>query len=399
LPVTPLRLFEEDNQSRQHELVLDRRGISRPLPTPLPVSVRTDEPYDLRWVTEVRVDDWPVAQQVDVATRVLRAPANSVRIADGGPAYLCPARSAFGRENLRSLTQRPSLARLTLFEQLAAMTESREWTISASDKGTYAIQSALLFGSEQRFAESIEDPDVRRALYLFLPDSQSGLQLDGRRYVTVSEIQGAVVDRSRLDELEERGVLTRGFALKCARCRQTAFYDLDSFGRKFVCNRCRFAQTHGRAQWMSGDPVWRFGLAEVVFQFLRHHGDLPILTAARHVERRRSPKSQVFEIELQSPDGIRSEHDFVVCVGGRVALGEVTSKDRLEQAAKREVERFKRLGEVAELINAREIVLGTSSEAFAPRTVARARAILNSPWRRLVILQGVVPGVAIPTST
>jgi hypothetical protein len=289
LPHQPSRLFEEDAQGQPGELVVDLAGNSQPISTPIPRRVRSADPFELRWITEVRLDDWTPASHNRLAPQILTAPRNSVRLAETGPAYLCPAHTSFGREGLESLTSRPTLHRLDLLEQIQKAISADGWKATPSDKGTYAEQTALLFGGLDSLWDALLQKPTRALLDCYV-DKQVGRRFpDGRTYIRVEDAPSGV-DVELLQRYELLGIVRRGLALKCERCRQGQFCELENVGRTFRCTRCGLDQIHGPEHWLGGPwPEWHFGLAEVIYQFLQHDGDIPLHAARSSLTAHRSP--------------------------------------------------------------------------------------------------------------
>ena len=188
-------------------------------------------------------------------------------------------------------------------------------------------------------------------------------------------------------------MLSRGLALKCARCRQGGFYPLRAVSESFRCSRCGLSQRHGVEHWLGGtEPQWHFGLAEVVFQFLEHDGDVPLHAAALVMEDAVLTANVAFEIELYDEEGTKSEHDLFISLGSHFVLGEATSTDRLESSLKEERKRLRRLGRVAELLGARTVVLATAAPAFAQKVREDANSLVAAPWRRVRLIEGLQRG-------
>lgn len=387
LPHQPSRLFEEDAQGQRGELVLDLAGHSQPLSTPIPRRVRSADPFALRWITDVRLDDWTPMNHNRLASEIIKAPSNSVRIADTGPAYLCPLHTTFGREGLESLTSRPTLHRLDLLEQVQKALAADGWQAKPSDKGTYAEQTTLLFGGlDSLWNALLEQPT--RALFDGYLAGEVGRRFRDRTYLRAEDTP-AEVDAELLQRYEVAGVLRRGLALKCERCRQAEFYELETVSRTFRCTRCGLSQMHGPGHWLGApSPEWHFGLAEVVYQFLQHYGDIPVQAARHLLQVSKQPAAVAFELELHDAEGGKSEHDLVLTRGSRLLIGEATADDRLGKPCK-EVERLERLALVADKLEAEAIILATTKPRFAEITVRRARAIVEKPWRPLKLIEGL----------
>ncbi len=257
-----------------------------------------------------------------------------------------------------------------------------------SDKGVYAEQSAILFGGLQDLRTALMDIETRAVLETFR-DGEAGRRFRDRTYIRVEDLIGHDA-RNVVTRLERSGVLSRGLALKCVRCRQGDFYPLGALSESFRCSRCGLSQRHGMEHWLGGtEPQWHFGLAEVVFQFLEHDGDVPLHAAALLIEDAVLPASVAFETELYDKEGTKSEHDLLISLGSQLVLGEATSTDRLGSSQKAERRRLKRLGLVAELLGARTIVLASAAPAFAQKTREDAITMLDAPWRRIRFIEGL----------
>ena len=316
--------------------------------------------------------------------------------------YLGPGVAAFRYASLEAQTLRPKLAPLPLLDQVqAAFPDAAGWQAEFSDKGIYVQQSLSLFESDGELLTALAG-DRAQLLTVFTFDDRRALGWklnDGRRYLTFEDLRAVA---SSIDagpvivELEQAGVLNRGLVLACSRCRAKSFYFLADVGDQFSCPRCRLRQQLTQAGWMGGDePPWRYGLAEVVFQFLKHDGDLPLLGAygfARTLGAGRARGDQrklqiTSELDVFSPDGTRSELDIVVADGHELWVGEATTQRRLETSGAAELERLERLRSIADVLRARGVVLITSA-AWNAATLGRARATFPSLWPQLEVIEG-----------
>lgn len=223
--------------------------------------------------------------------------------------------------------------------------------------------------------------ETRRALEL--SDFENLLGLDAAH---------ALVDRWRSTEALQLGAI-----LKCRRCRQATWYDVEAFGRSFRCARCWLEQRGDRFSWLGKpEPQWSYRLDEAITQFLIHDGDLSIVAAAQAIENSDQPIDCAFELNLRrDSDDSASEHDIFLSEGARLWVGEATRSARLETAKAGEDLRLERLRAVADLLGARYVLLA-SSTAWDPRTRKAAEHHFPSAWPELKWMTDV-PWLPRPT--
>jgi hypothetical protein len=132
-------------------------------------------------------------------------------------------------------------------------------------------------------------------------------------------------------------------------------------------------------------------LAELVYAFLENNGEVPVLAADEFFAAPRRPGEDVevaFELDVFSPDGAKSEIDIAVRQGPNLWLGEATTKDFFERAARKERERLERLSAVVELLAARGVLMA-SSTTFRAATTTRIRTVFSGSWPSLHIEERV----------
>jgi hypothetical protein len=196
------------------------------------------------------------------------------------------------------------------------------------------------------------------------------LSQDGRRYLTWSsfeKIVGTEVAGEHVQRLLEAKALERGVILKCERCRQQAWYDLERLSDTFRCGRCRVSQPVEK-HWVAGhEPIWYYRLAEVVYQFLVHDGDLPLLAVAEAFDET-APLQQSYELEVHPPTGKSLEFDIFVAERSRLWIGEANRTGEFDTA------RIEKLLEVARTFGAHGMILATRRATF-PQTTRKAISV------------------------
>jgi hypothetical protein len=158
-----------------------------------------------------------------------------------------------------------------------------------------------------------------------------------------------------------QGVLRRGLVLKCRRCRQAAWYSVGAVGEKFECGRCHLEQIPDRHSWFArNEPVWSYGLAEVLHQFLEHDGELAVLAVHDEFEPSDRPLARGFELELTPPHGEGFELDIFSADGDRLWVGEAKTSGRVESG------RLPFIAELASLLAAYGVLLASSKARWPP---------------------------------
>jgi hypothetical protein len=395
LPPEPSRLYEREGEGRPFSVALHERRAPQ-LPTPIPRAIAADDPQNVRWMTEVRDADWAVVRHSELGPKVIEAngyDTNHVRIGRDGPAYFSPNWFTLGGVGLEATVVRPTLVRLSLREQLEAALAGRGWSVEQSIKGVFAEETAAKFGGFWRLIAALHNDAVRTCVTSYLPTSSIGvrLEIDQRRYPEMLDFArrtGRTEAIGAVAALEERGVLARGVVLKCGRCRSTSWYGLDALSQQFVCRRCELRQPATRERWLERDePHWRYRLDEVVYQFLKENGDLPVLALAHFLDETDVAVDVSYELRFTSPAGVEAEIDIVAARGFELILGEATRAERY--ATQHEHNRFLELRAAADAAEARHLLLATSQPAFHNSTRARAEAVLSRLGPRLTILEGI----------
>lgn len=402
LPAAPSRLFERDNFGLPQP-VLVHGGRTPELPTPVPRQVRMEHASDLCWLTDVRLEEWSALRNRYVGRELIDVHGydeNYVRAGSDGVGYHCPRFFSVGRPSLETLTVRPRLRPVPLFEQLAQVLGRQGWSATPSDKGVYASESVNLFGGVAELAGALRDEQTRLVLDAYQQERDGPgkfLKPERRRYLTLADL-GSVLGNADaaaalLATLEPREVLRRGVILKCRRCRATAFYSAADFEPTFRCARCRLDQVPDRWSWLSTvEPQWYYRLDEVVFMFMQANGHLPLLASFDRFHNSREAVTYAFELEVVSPDGEQSELDIVLADGARLWVGEATIADQFAPSTHAEQERLSRLAAVAAALDAYGVLL-VSEQTFTSRTKGNVGNAFPSFWPRVEYRESVTLGV------
>jgi hypothetical protein len=392
LPPTPNRLLVRNRLGRAEPLYLDD-GATPHLRTPVPDL--SDDPSTMRWMTEVEVRNWAPARHPSLAPNLLVDNAwGEARITRCGLAYQGVRGMVPFGVPLEQLTAEPSLRPLPLLEQLRCMAATSRWTCELSQRGQFALAASELLGGCEALCSALRDPDIGEVLHAYLAAGNGvpGLALgDRRRYLSLKDFGDLTLTKPPEDvvgALRVSGVVRPGLVLKCERCRHTDWYRPSDVDPTFDCTRCASVQAPSRNSWLGdAEPRWRYRLDEVVFQFARHRGDLPVLAAYEQFDRSIRTVQFVPEIDITTAAGQGCEVDFALTEGSSLWLGEAFSDRRYASSAKEELERLRRLAATAAVLNARGVVLATSANDIAPQTKARARTVFASQWPELRFME------------
>jgi hypothetical protein len=393
LPARANRLLIREPAAFPQPLYL-QDGMTPRLNTPIPELDAGTEELELRWMTEVSVEKgWPLARHAQLAGSIAEnQPSSIARTTADGFAYLGPGMFVRGGIPLALQTARPALTPLSLLEQIEVIADKAGWSCRFSEKGQYCIAASVLFHGLDALCAALGRREPAAVLMAFLDGDRHapGVPLtDRRRYLSSAEIEELAADGGRLfNELTDWQVLAGGFVLKCPRCRYAAWYRPREADPVFTCRRCGSDHRPDRVSRIEQpEPIWRYQLDETVFQFLRHRGDLALLAASKFFASPRHQAGMLPEVEFVDPNGVKSEVDFVATDGADVWIGEAFTKNRYGDGAA-EDERLGELVTVAELLNARGIVLATAAAALRPISLKRAADAAPGPWPVLRVLTG-----------
>jgi hypothetical protein len=393
--------FADAASERQVALVL-HEGQTASLPTPIPVGITAKDPLDINWMVDVEVEGWTPIRDSRSGAQTFSGPwasEHDVRTSALGPSYSGASGFRPTLVSLEATTAKPALVARSITEQVRSIMATEGWEIEISDKGAYALETVRLFRSLEATVNALRDPIRRAILDAYLVPDGNGLGIfvrdTQRRYLTLEAAAVTVGTEEAaadvLARLYDERVLRRGHVLKCARCRASSFYTLTT-EQEFTCVRCHTPQRVSRAGWLgTAEPTFYYELSEVVYQFFRNNGHLPLLAAHDHFvigrERERRPFDVTFELEFVPPQGKKREHDIVASWGSELWLGEATSADGFGTRAEEET-RIRRLRTTAGVIRARGILLITESAQFSARTRAMVDQYLVEPgWPEVVYIE------------
>lgn len=343
--------------------------------SPVPLIFSDIKATKHRWIVEVQFLGHPVPRHPDLGRIMASGPnIHDARAGLDGLAYQCPGVFVQGDDmELQMLRIEISLPSPDEIFRIALKRCGYE--CSVSDKGAYAIEATRRFGGLERIASTLCHHKTKSLLAKFMDNSENregvhdagAFLSDRRRYLDFLPIRNIMEDddaaMNTIDDWIGRQILHRGFIFKCSRCTNTAWYSVASLTQKFTCPRCNTEQQYMRSNWLhSTQPPWHYKLDEIVYQFLGHHGDVPLLTI--DALRRQSPNSFIYSPELKiwpeaDPDK-KLEIDICCIMDNRMIIGEAKSNDSLKVDGQRATKLTGKYEKLAKRMGASGIIFSTT---------------------------------------
>jgi hypothetical protein len=399
--------WRADPHSERRVSLLRQEGETQELPTPIPVSVSTRDPQNTRWMVDVELDGWTPTRNQLLGPKLLHGlivDEHASRTSRNGLSYVGSGWLMPSAVGLEGAALRPRVAPLTLIDQVQEAVRGQGWSVTLSDKGAFALQSARLFGGLDALVAALRSRERRPLFDAYVTPTRTNdpglfLRDTNRRYLTLEDAAGLVGNAevaTVVASLFDNGVLTRGHVLKCDQCRATSFYALRE-DQTFDCVRCLARQRATRFSWLgAAEPQFRYALHEVVYQFFLNNGQLPLLAAYDQFasdQRRRGAFDAAFELEYRRPNGRQTEHDITATAGAELWIGEATAADNFGAAAG-ERTRMRALRETARAVDARGVIFVTEAASFSARTKQTIDAVFDDKtWPTITYVEGFSAGV------
>ncbi|MFG3342385.1 hypothetical protein [Glycomyces sp. NPDC048151] len=277
--------------------------------------------------------------------------------------------------------RRPSLA---TWADLAA--KSFGMSMAYSTAGSRFMSLARLWGSSEAVASTMAGP-MLKALKAFntpakmsitgYPDGEGVVLASGGstsqpkegflRFKGIAKFHGGEPEalRDEVDALLTLGILIRGLVLGCEHCRRVAFIPVGRLAQVNRCVRCDGSNPLTASSWNRDgiEPTWFYDLHPIVRDFLNENGEVPVLLS-HHLRQKSSTYTDAPEMELLQGEKPIAEADLIALSDRRVLVAEAKSSNNLgsKSGARREAAR-KRV-QLANTLQADEIVLATSREAW-----------------------------------
>jgi hypothetical protein len=369
--------------------------------TPKPIGF--SHPTKHRWITNIEISSYLPPRHPDLATHMLavRGDTSNARTTRQGWSYCCPHEGTYFGGALDEVLTRPSLRILEVPEILQRLGLGCGLRFSPSEKGAYAEDSISKFGSLEGAANFLRDQTSRRVLDKFLSSKKAtfgvldeGVYTQGRRYFDLTAFEKLLGSRSvaaaLVDDLLDKRVLHRGFIFQCKSCRNADWYGIAKVTEAFECSRCGKSQPYRRENWRQPEePAWYYKLDEIVYQGYKHGMIAPVLTND-YLRRNSSSfqfaaEQQVFENHASEPF---MEIDVCAVAEGKLLIGEAKTASFLENNAKERRKIIDKYRDLAQKLRVHGVVFSTTTDEWAPGTLADLRQAFADSRIELIMLTG-----------
>jgi hypothetical protein len=370
----PGKVYLKKNTDRitTHQFVGDK--LPGYYESPVPLLFSDIKATQHRWIVEIQFLGHPVPRHPDLGRTMATGPnVYDARTSIDGLAYQCPGALVMG-DDMELQMLRVEITLPSSDEIFRIALKRGGYECSVSDKGAYALETTRRFGGLERLASLLRYQKTKSLLKKFMDNSKNeqgvhdqGALVGGRRYLDFLPIRDIMEgDDEAMDTVDEwiaRQIMHRGFIFKCSKCTNTAWYSVESLTQTFTCPRCNTEQQYMRSNWLhSTQPPWHYKLDEIVYQFLAHHGDVPVVTI--DALRKQSPNSFIYSPELkiwpEADPGKKMEIDICCIIDNRMIIGEAKSNDSLKVDGHRATKLTGKYEDLAKRMGASGVVFSTT---------------------------------------
>jgi hypothetical protein len=347
--------------------------------SPLPEAFSEVNATKHRWIVEVSIAENPIPRHPALGARFVTGHnVHEARASIDGLAYQCPGALVMG-DDLELQMLRVEIAVPSADTIFRLVLQHAGYQTILSDKGRFASETTLKMGGLDRFVAVMRDEKRASLLRKFLDHSknqegvhdQGAMLTDKRRYMDFTAINkilaGEDLTVGIIDDWIARGILYRGFILKCSRCLNTAWFSVENMTQMFTCPRCSTQQQYRRENWLTtNEPPWHYKLDEIVYQFLHHNGDVALLAVdvlQREAQRRFMYSSELMIRSEANPDR-KLEIDICSIVNNKIVVGEAKSNGSLKDDDQKPAQVVAKYRSLAKEMGATAVVFATTEPAW-----------------------------------
>lgn len=222
----------------------------------------------------------------------------------------------------------------------------------------------------------LDHPSKRRALHHLDLRAALGLATPDR----CEEYFRSVSDHlsSEVLELLEKGIIERGFLLRCKRCSFASWYPIRLVTDRYECARCMESQVYG------SNPLWLYKLSEVVFQAMVSGMATSILACGWMKGRSKRAFSWYPDSDVYlSDDRNRYRNTDILCISdGRIFIGEAKTGQDIER------DQFDFYGDLCTKLLLDGVIFATSAKRWSRATIGRINQLRASTSADVIVLTG-----------
>lgn len=376
----PLRLYDSGRIMRDRYEAFVSDELAGVLDTAIPSGIEGLDQVAFTWHVDVLVDDIrlpPRSSLNELVAVTNETNKRNFRASTEGISYFSqdqffiPAGASLDQMLLRPKVRLPDA--IKLFQALLERAGLRGVT---SQAGRYTQGALRLWGGLERLAADLRNEERNVFLQSYRKSTPSGVDpgvyLSGinRRFLAVGDVEQATSMDTEgaiglLDEYVQRGILERGFCLKCETCNFASWYPLEDVGQSFRCVRCRSESWISQETWRlpPDQPNIYFQLNEVAYQAIANDVRAPVLALDKI---RQESRGFLFapEMDIYEGDQRVAEVDLWIVADAAIIIGEAKTVVRLgdDQAAQKK--NASKLARIASAVSAHEVVLATTEPAW-----------------------------------
>lgn len=190
-------------------------------------------------------------------------------------------------------------------------------------------------------------------------------------------------------ELLEKGLLERGFLLRCSFCSYGSWYPAQHVGQRFECARC------SESQVVTSNPAWLYKLPEVIYQGLVEDMHVPLLSL-HYLQEKSWQFESIADSDIYWPKNAGTEQhrniDLICLRNGGLYIGEAKSNNVIES------QQFSFYKNVCKQVPVEGLIFATSQAAWSPGTHQRIDDLKNSFAGEILILteKDLYPSASVP---
>jgi hypothetical protein len=361
-----------------------------------------------RWVSEVSARSRAVPTLPHIAEKLVIPPQPSgtiaVRVSNEALAYVCPGSFLIIGDDINANLLNPEIGLFDTFTAVSLIASAKGHSCQLSDKGIYQRDSFVKFGDVFKTASILKRERSRAVFEKFLDHTkrQKGIYDEGcvldaekRTYLDLSATQklmGGDQDAAieLLDSLVASKITYRGYVLGCAACKYVGWYSLAELTDEYRCARCGRVQMISRQNWkVPAAPQVFYKLDEIVYQFLKHDGDVVALGLDYMARNSKHPFNYSPEIEFRDKDStLLGEIDFCAVFDGVLTIGEAKKQGELASSGGETRAIAEKYSRLSEMLHARRVLFCTTSREWKFSTVETVQRAFDGKLARPTFVAG-----------